>query len=141
LVVGYGHNPSGFYHAIQWDANNPTTPGTDLGSLSGLPSASSFAYAVNSRNWVVGYSGKAFAMPQRPLNLLHITSPDDNLSGSDLAVATAINNFNQIAGGSANGATAEDAWIWQVDLNNNTRTTTKKDLGAISGWNQPRPCN
>jgi hypothetical protein len=138
LAVGDALNSSGFSRAVQWDRSNPSNLGVNLGTLASVSGVNSYAYAVNSRNWVVGKSQTAagsvyaaFAMPQRQTP--QITISDDNLSGGDGAVATAINGINQIAGGSKNGANGEHAWIWQVSFTNSVRTTTKKDLGAISG--------
>ena len=57
-IVGYSPNANGYQRAARWRGNNTWNP-EDLGSLAGVNTARSYAYAVNSGGKVVGKSAMA----------------------------------------------------------------------------------
>jgi probable HAF family extracellular repeat protein len=87
-------------HAVKWDAGGGIT---DLGVLQSLPGQPdlSVAFAINSRGYVVGFSGRERAVLWRPghqiEDLTSMLSPADQYHWT-LEVAYGINDKGQIVG-------------------------------------------
>jgi probable HAF family extracellular repeat protein len=126
--VGFGGTNS-VTHAIVWPGAN-AFPSYDLGSVDGLASASSSAFAINNAGKAVGYGGSADYF-----RAAHVWSGPADLAAIRVGwAAYGINNNNQIVGdtGAPNGAAQQVSVpaLWTVNPNGSFTETV---LGYLPG--------